>query len=493
MNTEEQAKALFFRALDDRKAGRHAEAEELLREAMTLDPTRPSIRINLSGALIDQGKHTEALPLCLELVEEEPDRGVCWHRLSLCQSAAGLTEAALASIDRCVELEPENLDAISCKIALLLDLNDTDAAMTWAKAGVALAPDNANMYTALGVVHRIRREFDDALACNLRAAELMPDDSDRLWNLSLVQLMLGDYTNGWFSMEARWTGTQPVNELYDGNAPRWDGESSLCGKRLLVWSEQGLGDCLQFLRYLPALAQRATSLTVQVPHALYPLLKNLYGLNVIAYGSPPPPHDLQLPLLSVPLCLGEDADIPAPTLLSVPEEYRQRWQMRLGTPSKPRIGLMWRGNQENQRGLHRSLQIAKLQSLFELPFEFHCVSNEALPDDAQWLYQHRQPIQTHVRDIHNFADTAALLKELDLLITIDTSIAHLGPSLKVPTWVLLSTEADWRWDTAETTRWYPDCRLFRQQARGDWSAPVSALRKALAEQFGCHTGDSVKD
>lgn len=484
MDNAERAKALFFRAQDSRKAGRDAEAEALLREAMALEPTRTSIRINLCGALIDQGKHAEALPFCQTLVSEEPERAVCWHRLSLCEAATGADSEALSSIERCLALEPENREAIYHALPLLLKRNDTDAALQLAQRVVALTPQDAAGHTALGVVHTARREFALTLAAHQRAVALAPQDADKRWNLALVQLMLGDFVEGWRSMEARWRMTDAVAILYHGSAPRWDGRTSLSGKHIVLWGEQGLGDCIQFARFIPPLLKTGAKVSLQVPDELNVLMKaSLPGVTVLQKGSFLPPHDCQLPLISLPGCFDAAQPLPAPLPLHVPDQLTARWRARRGDGGPPRVGLMWQGNPDNLRGRHRSLPVDQLAALFALPLEFHCVSNVIASEDAAWIRTHAPELRIHTRDLTDFAETAALLQTLDLLVTIDTSIAHLGPSVGVETWTLLSWEADWRWMTSDATPWYPQSQLFRQLQRGEWQAPVSALHAALSKRF----------
>lgn len=484
MTESEDAKTLFFRALDERREGRHAEAEALLRSAMALAPERASIRINLCGALIDQGKHAEALPICQALVQECPDQAVCWHRLSVCEVARGLRQEALTSIERCLELEPDNLPALFQKVELLLKNDNAEAALQTASRLVELAPDDLNAHLAMTAVHDARRDFQAELASRQRIVELSPHKSTARWYLALAQLMTGDLAQAWQNAEARWTATPPVHSRYEGTAPRWDGKSGLKGKRPVVWAEQGLGDCIQFLRYLPAFLQSGNEVVLQVPEALCQLLGEAFDVHVVSELQTLPAHDFHLPLWSLPACMDEPGYLPAPLRLSPPDAIRESWQRRLGQRVRPRVGLMWQGNVDNPHIPNRSITLPELAPILELPFEFHCVSNVIKDEDLEWLDKQSLCVHPHVNDIQNLADTAGLLSQLDLLVTIDTSIAHLGPSLGMPTWVLLLLDADWRWGPDEPSPWYPESRLFRQQRRGDWTQVVAALREALVERFG---------
>ncbi|HEX5127125.1 MAG TPA: tetratricopeptide repeat protein [Rhodocyclaceae bacterium] len=488
MDTQQKARELFFLAQDARKNGCHAEAETYLREALIYAPGRESVRTNLCGALIDQKKHAEALGLCKDLVIDFPANAVAWHRLSLCQFATDQMEEALESVKRCIDLAPDNIDALVHRIAILLRMNDNDAALQTCRDAVEHFPQDASLRTALGVVYGARREFDQALECHDIAMQFEPENPDKRWNLALVQLMLGNQTAGWRNMEARWTTTNPAEMLYVGDAPRWDGSSPLRNRKIVVWGEQGLGDTIQFCRFIPHFLQSGANVIFQVPTSLYTLMRdNLPSVTVVAEGQLLPPHDFNLPLFSLPAFFFEDGKrtIPAPASLSSTTDRLETWRSRLCERHKHKVGLMWQGNLDNARGRHRSVELPKLAELFTLPLDFYCVSNTVSPSDAAWLREHAPSVHTFTRDIGDFSDTAALIKQLDLLITIDTSIAHLGPALGIPTWVLLPRSADWRWGTAESqTPWYPQSRLFRQQTLGDWQPPVQALKSALANHFG---------
>lgn len=478
MVAHDKGRELFFLAQDARQHGRHGEAESYLREALQHDPGRESVRTNLCGALIDQQKYVEALALCEAVVDDFPASAVGWHRLSICQLQ---TERAA--------------DAREHKIAILLRLSDTHAALQAGREAVHLFPASSSLHTALGVVCSARREFHDALECHRTALRLDAENPDKRWNLALVQLMLGDFAAGWQNMEARWAGSDAIRAewLYAGSAPRWDGSLPVRDQKILVWAEQGLGDAIQFCRFIPQLVQVGAQVSFQVPGALLSLMRhNLPAVTVFGRGQTLPAHDFNLPLLSVAR-FADDASqpfprpisIPAPMRLAAPEFHRKFWHDKLGERHKPRVGFMWQGNLKNLRGLHRSLELAELAQVLSLPLDFYCVSNTLSPQDADWLREHAPSMRSFTQHIKDFSDTAALTEQLDLLVTIDTSMAHLGGSLGVPTWILLAHSADWRWQTCDRhTPWYPESRLFRQKIAGDWKAPLGELAAALAERFG---------
>lgn len=481
MGSHAQGQTLFLKAQAARQAGRNAEAETLLRKAMWLDPARASIRINLAGALIDQGKHAEALPLCERLVREVPDLAVCWYRLALCQTAAARHQDALGSIGRFLAINPGNLEGLKRQFVLFMACRDAQGMLSVAQELVGKAPHEAGAYDCLATACEFLHDHAAELTWRRHACALAPDDANRLWNIALALLMVGLYAEAWPAYEARWHMCPPVASRYQGNAPRWDGSVSLKGRAVLVWAEQGLGDCLQFARYLPDLLRMGGKIVLQVDASLAALLHETLGIPVCCPGSVTPPHDLHVPLLSLPACLLPVPDLPPPLPLHVPEAQEQEWAKRLGTRLRPRVGLMWCGNVTSIT--YRNLPLQALAELFDLPADFHCVSNCVEPEERLQAQYNGWNVVFHDQEIHSFADTAALLREMDILVTIDTSVAHLGPSLGVPTWVLLPWEADWRWGNTEASPWYPQSRLFRQSQWGEWENPVHALCHALADQI----------
>lgn len=490
MDDHEKGRELFFLAQHARQQGHHAKAEAFLREALRHAPDRESIRTNLCGALIDQGKHDEALPLCRDLVRDFPQSAVGWHRLSVCQHQLTQPQDALASVDRCLALAPDNVDALCHKLALLLATNAADIALALCLDAVDRLPHEHALQTALGVIYSALRQFEPARDAHAAALAMAPDSADKRWNLALAQLMLGELVAGWHNMEARWHATAPVKVRYTGEAPRWDGKVAADGRRILIWVEQGLGDAIQFARYIPLVAAAGADVILQVPETLLPIMRALPiaadRLTLIAQGSALPAHQMHVPLMSVPTCLGEEgAIIPPPVRLAAPEERRAVWRQRIGASHRPRVGIMWQGNMANLQGTHRSMSLADLAAVLAMPLDFFCVSDTLADADRSWLTEHAPGLRTFQGRIRDFGDTACLVAQLDLLLSIDTSIAHLGPSLGVPTWVMLPWAADWRWGMGESnTPWYPESRLFRQRIAGEWQAPVAALHAALRQHFG---------
>jgi Glycosyltransferase family 9 (heptosyltransferase) len=306
-------------------------------------------------------------------------------------------------------------------------------------------------------------------------------------NEAYALLTLGRYALGWKGYEARW------DTLVDGvpivrrhaKHPRWRGRGGLAGRTLLLHAEQGFGDTVQFVRYAPLLARRGARVVIEAQAPLVPLLRSLQGVaEVVPMGAALSAFDLQCPLLSLPLACGTTlATIPADVpYLAPPAERVRIWRRRLGRRRVGcrRVGLAWAGNAEYANDRNRSMPLSRLESfLARTDCELHVVQTPIRPADRAVL--DRRPMVTdHSAALADFADTAALLSLMDLVISVDTAVAHLAGALARPTWLLLPFSAEWRWLTQRTdSPWYPTLRLFRQPAPGDWDAVLAAVTHAL--------------
>jgi hypothetical protein len=292
-------------------------------------------------------------------------------------------------------------------------------------------------------------------------------------------LLLGEYEHGWREYEWRWLdgGQQPEF----GERP-WLGEVPLDGKTLLVHSEQGFGDTLQFVRYVPWLAATGARIVLRVQDPLLPLLKGFPGTDrVIGASEDVPPFDHHCPLMSLPHALGAHRHpIPAEPYLQADDLLRERWRQRLAGARPPvRVGIAWSGSRTHVNDRARSMALADWAPLFDAGASFVSLVKEVREGDQATL-ANTAHIAEAAGGLQTFADTAALIAELDLVICVDTAVAHLAGALGKPVWVLLPYMPDWRWllDRSDSA-WYPSARLFRQPARGDWTSVISEVRAAL--------------
>ena len=354
---------------------------------------------------------------------------------------------------------------------------------------IAIKPDSVETHVNLGVALRDMHRFDDALKVFKKAVSLNPNDASARTNRAQTNLLLGVFEHGWREYEWRW---RDGGQQHPFGANAWLGESPVTGKTVLVHAEQGFGDTLQFVRYVDALAAQGARILLRVQDPLQALLATYPGVaQVIGEQEAVPPFDLHCPLMSLPLALAKTVrQIPAKTPYVQADPARAaRWRQLLENTEarKPRIGIAWSGRPTHLNDRNRSMRLDDLRPLFEADATFVSLQKDVRETDRETLEQIAQ-VHDVSGQINDFADTAALIAELDLVVCVDTSVTHLAGALGKPVWVLLPFTPDWRWQVGRSdSPWYPTMRLFRQTSRGDWSGVLSAVREALNE-FATNTG-----
>ena len=304
-----------------------------------------------------------------------------------------------------------------------------------------------------------------------------------LFNLSLLQLAKGDFEAGLKNYERRWQlpalGLTPINT----SKPLWLGDVDPVGKTILVHSEQGLGDTIQFLRYVFLMLAIGATVVLAVQEPLVAIVKAMgMPIDVIHAGAPLPEHDMYCPLLSLPLAFGTTVDnIPAvPAYVSIDEGRVATWRTRLGAPRGLRVGLVWSGNARHVSDASRSIAIELLQPLLDLPdVEFFCLQKEI--NRADLLLARSLDIRSFGSSLVDFQETAALVACMDLVISVDTSIAHLAGAMGKPVWILLASPPDWRWFLErKDSPWYPSVQLYRQAPQRGWSSVLADVATNLS-------------
>jgi hypothetical protein len=320
--------------------------------------------------------------------------------------------------------------------------------------------------------------FEEALASYSKAIDLNPDYAEAHWNLSLSHLLGGNFKDGWKGYEWRWKDEIKQRGIKrDFNQPLWLGTESLISKTILLYAEQGLGDTIQFCRYAPLVAQLGAKVILEVQPPLVGLLKNLEGISqVVAQGDTLPAFDFQCPLLSLPLAFKTELDNIPPVLqeLTSARERVTKWKTKLGEKTKPRIGLVWSGSTTHKNDHNRSLALHQILPHLPSNIEYVCLQKEMRDADKKILAQQTK-IKYFGEALADFTDTAALCELMDVVISVDTSVAHLAGTLGKLTWILLPFRPDWRWLTdRDDSPWYPSVKLYRQSKIGDWD---NVLRK----------------
>jgi Tfp pilus assembly protein PilF len=454
-------------------------------------PPRHFEALNSLGIMTAQAQDFHrAVQLFDQAIEIDPDRAAVHCNRGLALQELRHWEAALASYDRAIALQVDFAEAYFNRGNLLKEIGQWEAALKNYDHAIALRVDFADAYANRGVVLNDLKQLDAALASYDRAIALEPGDVMAYCNKSFTLLLKGDFARGWPLYEWRWKLGAAGSEAARVAAPLWLGGEDLAGKTILLRAEQGLGDTLQFCRYVKPMADLGAWVILEVQAPLVNLLADLEGVaQLVTQGGSSenalPKVDYYCPLMSLPLACKTCLDtIPASTpYLKSDAAKVADWRVRLGAHTAPRIGLVWSGSATNKNDRHRSLPLAEL--IRHLPEEFHYVSlqKDLRPADAETL-RATPALLNPVDELYDFSDTAALCECLDLVISVDTSVAHLSAALGRPTWILLPFSPAWRWLlNRDDSPWYGSVKLFRQDARGDWHGVLQRMAAHLRQSF----------
>ncbi len=444
-------------------------------------------------------------------------------------AAEGRLEEAVAGFDRLIRLKPDHADALNDRGNALDTLRRRTEALASYEQALRARPDHiharngrANMLQAFGRLEEALAGYDSALALDadyvhawngrgntlmalnrhrealqayLRAQSIEPAHPDANFNEGLARLSLGDFELGWIKHERRWDLPFWRNRRRGFSQPLWRGETEPAGQTVLLHAEQGFGDTLQFCRYVPRVAGRGLRVVLEVQPALRGLLEQLPGVDtLLARGDPLPDFDVHCPLLSLPMVMATRLDtIPPmqPRLVADPGKVAD-WARRLGERTRARIGLAWQGNAGHDNDHNRSIGLAQLAPLLDVDADFVSLQQQ-VPARDRGLMAGWPNLRDAGDELRDFSDTAALVANLDGVIAVDTSVAHLAGAMGKTCWILLPWVADWRWMLErDDTPWYPQTRLFRQRTAGDWADVVGRVRAALAAAPALSTRSSER-
>jgi tetratricopeptide (TPR) repeat protein len=394
----------------------------------------------------------EARAQCEDILSEAPKYVEALFLLALIAAQQGDFVVSLAGYDRLLRIEPTLAEAYSNRGAALAALNRWDEALT---------------------------NFDQAIS-------LRPDYAEAHFGRAILWLLQGDFARGWAEYEWRWRTShgRSLQEKRSFSQPRWLGAEDIGGKSILLYNETGLGDTLQFCRFAKSVRDLGATVILQVQAPLVELLSQLDGVSqVVADTATPPPFDMHCPLLSLPLALKIHlATIPAGRYLAAPSSHAAAWKTRMAESAKPRIGLAWRGDPRNPDDRKRSVSLAELLSHLPAGFRYWSLQKELTESERALAAAYAG--EFNVGQDMNFVETAALCECLDLVISVDTSIAHLSAALGQKTWILVPHNPDCRWllDRADSP-WYASVKLFRQAASHDWSGSLAEVAENLTRPF----------
>jgi tetratricopeptide (TPR) repeat protein len=503
------ANALYLLGMAGYQTGRFELAERMIRRAIAVNPRQAFYHSNLGNALAAQGRLDEAQAYLERALAIKPDHQEACYNLGNAFLARKKFDEAAALYKRALAIKPHYPDALCNLGGVYRRQNRLDEAVDCFARALALAPDNPDLCCNLGDALHAQGKVEEAMgwyrrtltlkpdhpkACNClcnaffdlgdlaesvawcdRALAIRPGFADALMNQCLLQLLQGDYLNGWRNYEVRWKAYMPRTFTQ----PLWLG-APLRGTRILLYSEQGLGDSLQFLRYVPMVQAAGGRVLLDLPANLRRIAAEIPGLAALVNTGHALPHfDCRCPLLSLPLAFATTLEtVPSKVpYLAAPSEALAAAEALSWPAAGLRVGIAWTGSLTHPKNRARSVPFDLLQPLFDIE-GVHFFSLQMGPAAAK-VAAGNAKITNLAPFTGDMADTAAQIAYLDLVISIDTSVAHLAGALGKPVWVLLCHTPDWRWLLdREDSPWYPTARLFRQPKPGDWP---SVIEKARAE------------
>ena len=487
------AAAHFNRGVVLQATGETAAALGDYERALALDPALVQAYYNRGNLLRELGRPAEAVASYDGALALRRDYPEAWCNRGVALRALGRPQEALESFDRALALRPAYAEVFFNRGALLKDLGRNAEALSSLDGALAIRSDYAEAWCNRGATLLQLQRQREALDNFDRALALQPALAEAHYNRALTLLLLGDYAAGWPAHEWRWKtrATRAFSDREPLPEPLWLGREDIRGRRILLWSEQGLGDTLQFCRYAELVAARGAQVILEVQAPLVGLLRGLAGVSqLVARGAPLPRFDLHCPLMSLPLACGTTLDsVPARVGYVHSDPARVAfWRERLGPRSRPRIGLVWSGNSSYGNDINRSVPLADWIASLPREFDYFCLQRDIREADLRTLATNPW-IATCEEEYAGFDYTAALIGELDLVASVDTSIAHLAAALGQRTWLLQAYNPDWRWMLErEDSPWYPTLRLFRQPAAGDWHSVYQRIGVELRGYFGAAAG-----
>ena len=513
--------ALMVRSIELGHEERWPEALACLDEAVAINPWLPICHVDRARVLAELARYEEALDDCDhflryaaplpevqalrqqiiddalaalgERLRARPDDLAALLTRGNLYMKTRLYAQALADYATILARDCGHVDALNNQGCVFHALNRHAEAMASLRAAAAAAPQRADLRFNQGNVWQALGRFDEARAAYRQALELAPQFAEAHLESAHCDLAEGNYGAGWRQFEWRWRTSQMKDSGLRGTAPCWIDASpagdaagavrvaAATGKTLLVWAEQGAGDTLQFVRFVAQLTTLAGRVILRVPPALRRLLATVdTRIALIGDDEELPEHDIQCPLMSLPLALGIDAPPRCAPYLHARADDMALWRERLGARRALRVGLAWAGRQLGQTNPTRDIPLALLAPLVAQPIEWISLQKEVPAADAAALAG-LPGLRSFAEQLGDYADTAALIMALDLVIAVDTSVAHLAGALGKPCWLLLRHSGEWRWlrERADTP-WYPSLRLFRQTTPGDWSELIARVSATLA-------------
>ena len=458
----------------------HAEAVKCFEKAAALEPKSAPARVNLAKLLHEKGEVARAEIALSQAIALDPNYAAAWSELGMIRLEQSNAADALPMLQNADRLRPGDGETLNNVGIAHLALGQFDEAIASLRQAVELLPNLAAAHTNLGNALHEAGMFDAAKQSHARAIEIQPDFAEAHFNLGIAQLLTGDFERGWKEYAHR-----APSPLEPKDRPRWDG-SPLARKTILLYPEQGMGDTIQFIRFAPALKAQGARVVFGCPAPLIRLLGTCAGIDqILPDRAPLPPVDCYAPLLSLPGLLGVNptttpAEVP---YIFPPSAMIEDWRARLAGVAGFRVGIAWQGNPKHKGDRQRSVPLEQFEPLAQMEGVRLVSLQQGF--GVEQIAARAGRLQVHdPGDLPDFLETAALMRCLDLVVTVDSAIAHVAGALGVPAWVMLPRVPDWRWLLdREDTPWYPSVRLFRQERMGEWSPVFATIAECLRERL----------
>lgn len=477
----QQLRSWLDQAVALQQGGQWSESAAVCERVLQQQP-RSIDALHLAGvAHVQLRDHRKAVDLFTRALKVNRNSASLYNNRGAAYAALEEFDRAVSNYNHAIELEPDFEQAYNNRGNVLLRLGRHQEAIRDYEKAIALEPDYFEAHNNLANALSEVRRYEEARDSYQRAVVLKPASAELRWNLGMCCLRMGDFERGWSFNEWRLTYWREKGWTGGHAQPRWTGTEPLEGRTILLHAEQGLGDTLQFARYAPLVSRLGARVLLEVQEPLAPLLANadLPGVEVVARGASLPSFDTHCPLLSLPRAFQTDlGNVPPPLRLAPDMPRRQHWHARLGQDGRPRIGLAWRGNPAHVDDHKRSMALQQLTTLLTEDARWISLHKDIAPADRPALEGSRL---VHFDDQSDFLDAAALCSLVDVVVSVDTSLAHLAASLGKPVWLLLSHNADWRWLTdRQDSPWYPTVKLYRQAAPGQWEDVLADVKRDIA-------------
>jgi len=453
---------------------------------LSIDPYHFEAACNMGNAYLELNQPNEALVSYDLAIRINPKYSEAYSNRGNALRKIERLEEALVSYEHALSIEPEFAQAYLNRGVAFQALNRFEEAIMCYDKAIALRADYAEALTNRGTAMMALNRIQDSIASYDEAIKAHPDYADARWNKSLALLITGKFEEGWELYESRWDYEKASPKTRNFSQPLWLGEESLIGKSILLHAEQGMGDTIQFCRYVKRFKGIAGRVILEVQQPLLTLFESLEGVDeVIERGSSLPSFDYHCPLLSLPYAFKTQLhDIPNQSASYINVNYRKReqWAQKLGGKKFKRVGIVWRGNTSHKNDKNRSIALSEFINNLPSGFEYISLQKEINDDDRKMLQG--SPIKSFSESIIDFCDTASICALLDLVISVDTSVAHLAAAMGKNTWLILPFAPDWRWmlDRIDSP-WYRSVTLYRQGADMSYKSVLKRIREDLIDKY----------